>query len=186
MAHGGIEINEDGSTPPLPEVSIYHDLKLKFDSTANYKVQMNWIKEKINFAETIDVFVVPKLNDIQLRGAKAERNVKVTGRVGDLIRVTLDENPTTGYITIHNGLKKIKNEESKSLSDKQLAPLESHVIELNNYYSMFVDSKTSYRSGMTGVAGCRVMTFGLLKSGKHTLYIGQARPWEIKEATMDY
>jgi len=60
------------------------------------------------------------------------------------------------------------------------------VIELNSYHSMFVDTKTRYASGMTGVPGSRVMTFGLLKSGKHTLYIGQGRPWEVKEATMDY
>jgi len=43
---------------------VYHDLNLKFDSAATYKIQMNWIKDKIHLAETIDLFVVPKLHDL--------------------------------------------------------------------------------------------------------------------------
>ena len=76
--------------------------------------------------------------------------------MGDLLRVTLDENPTTGYTTITNALNK------KSNSQKSLEPLEEHIVELNSYYARFIDLKARYSSGITGLGGCRVMTFALV------------------------
>jgi len=65
---------------------------------------------------------VPKVHDLQLRGGKSD--YKVIGSVGDVVRVRLDENPTTGFVSIENSLKK----ESNSLNAKSLIPLEEHVV----------------------------------------------------------
>jgi hypothetical protein len=72
--------------------------------------------------------VVPKVHDLQLRGGKSDH--KVIGSVGDVVRVTLDENPTTGFVSMDNSLKK----ESNSLNAKSLIPPEEHVVQLNSYY----------------------------------------------------
>ena len=156
--------------PSLPDVSEYYDLNLQFRHPAEYIVEITWTSEFASLKQKIKVFVVPVVHDMQLR--QAGLDFKVDANVGDLVRVTLDENPTTGYVTHHNAKKK---HESKSLSDK---PFEEHLIEFNSYYQRYIDLKTRYEGGIAGLGGCRIMTFGITAPGKHTLLFGFARSWE--------
>ena len=82
--------------------------------------------------------------------------------------MTLDENPTTGFITLHNA----KRKESKSGFKKSLSPAEDHVVEMNSYFADYPELKTRYASGICGAGGVRVITFGLIKPGVHTVYLG--------------
>lgn len=112
----------------MPQVPEYYDLNMRFNQAALYLVEINWTGPGTELKEKFKLYVVPKVHDLQLRDSESE--VNVIGAVGDMVRVTLDENPTTGFITMDNALK----QENKSLLDKSLSPLEEHVVQLNSYY----------------------------------------------------
>ena len=80
---------------------------------------------------------------------------EIKGEVGDLVRVTLSENPSTGFTTLNNALK--LNQSNSLSGSKYLSPAEDHVIELNSYYAQLTN--LGLRGNMPGQGGSRVMTF---------------------------
>jgi hypothetical protein len=132
----------------------YYDLDMVFRQAAIYLIEITWTSDQNTTSQHIKLYVVPKVYDLQLRDKESARTID--GKVGDFIRVTLDENPTTGYVTLNNAAK-----ESKSTSVKSIEPTVHGIVEANGYFARYVDMKTRYLGGITGFGGCRVMTFAL-------------------------
>jgi hypothetical protein len=109
--------------------------------------------------------VVPNVHDLQMHGDTFEASV--TAAVGDVLRVTVPENLTTGYEVTH----------SAEANEFGVDPIS----EIGSFHSRYLDRKGAYTAGYTGMGGTRVISIAILEPGVHVLEIGEHRPWETQD-----